>query len=51
MIFTLVRKYSFDDGSNIKTIKTKENGRYVLDELHACLSLLILISCTNDMIR
>ena len=31
--------YFFDGGSIIKTVKTKENSRYILDEIHRSLSL------------
>ena len=33
-----------DSGSNIKTVKTKENGKYILDEMHPNSSLLSHIS-------
>ena len=34
----------FDGGSNIKTVKTKENGRCILDEMHASLLCFQVIS-------
>ena len=55
MICTLVwnlfsRFYCFDGVSNTKNVKTQETDRYILDEMHASLSLLSHKSFTIDVV-